>query len=144
MKPCQLKWSNLASEAPPRQSAGAQAPDLSQAPRQSGAPAPSQAGQARARKFLELSQGQCSFLSHTVTHYADTIRKLHGNLEPSPAFTGAMEFPEPLWGSRRVSRGLAEADAVTCTIHWRPQWRRAGRGVDEEKKEKEEEELHPC
>ena len=36
---------------------GARARDLSQAPRQSGAPAPGQAGQAPARKFLELSQG---------------------------------------------------------------------------------------
>ena len=67
---------------------GARARDLSQAPRQSGAPAPGQAGQARARKFLELSQGQWSFLSPR----------------------GALAEPRG---------GLAEADAVTCTVHWR-------------------------
>ena len=91
---CQLKWSNLASEAHGELHGNLQAhkPETyrklhgcSPGWARTGPAEPSaQAGQARARKFLELSQGQWSFLS------------LHGALA------------EP-------RGGLAEADAVTCS-----------------------------
>ena len=128
---CQLKWSNLASEAHGELHGNLQAhrpetyrklhgnlePVGSCSPgwaRTSLKGAPAQAGQARARKFLKLSGWRRSFLL-----IRGTLAEFRG--------------------------GLAEADAVTCTVHWRPQWRRAGRGVDVEKKEKEEEEeLHRC
>ena len=121
---CQLKSSNLASEAhgAPHGNLQAHRPETYRKLHGNlelvgscslGTHGPAQAGQARARKFLELSGWRWSFLSPR--------------------------------GALAESRGgLAEADAVTCTVHWCPQWRRAGRGViDEEKKEKEEE-LHRC
>ena len=56
----------------------------------------------------------------------------------------ASASPSPRGALAESRGGLAEADAVTCTVHWRPQWLRAGRGVDEEKEGKEEQELHRC